>query len=360
LKFSYGQSEKGKYRFIEIKGHSGNHLYTGEQLNNTLDNGYGAVEVRFAWKSTRQNQASVYNYPAYGVGWYSGFIGNPDILGQPNAVYGFISFNLSKPKKAQWMIEPALGLTYDLLPYQKSDNPTNDAIGGVLAVYFNINLGGNLFLTRELDLTYGFDISHFSNGRSKQPNFGLNMIGLNLGVRYHFNNQQRKIDNDIIPVNVVNARREPYPAKPDSLIKKGRFQIYLAGGTSQNQEDIGTSIRYLNGTLLMEYSYRISIIHGVKGGVDLFYDASLKPEYPDMKEQFLPAVHAGYDFYFWQLAIRMQCGLYLEDIDSKGAWFLRPALMYHWNNRWFAQVGLKTLDGGAADWIEWGVGLKFF
>jgi len=33
--------------------------------------------------------------------------------------------------------------------------------------------------------------------------------------------------------------------------------------------------------------------------------------------------------------------------------------MYHWNDRWFAQLGLKTLDGGTADWIEWGVGVKF-
>jgi hypothetical protein len=26
----------------------------------------------------------------------------------------------------------------------------------------------------------------------------------------------------------------------------------------------------------------------------------------------------------------------------------------------FAQIGLKTLNGGAADWIEWGIGYKLF
>lgn len=359
MKFTYGQTEPDNFRFMEIRGHSGGHLYTGEQLSSTLENGYSAIEFRYAWKSTRQNWAPFYNFPAYGVGWYSGFIGNPDILGQPNAIYGFVSFNLSKPKKAQWMIEPAVGLTYDLKPYQQTDNPTNDAIGGVLAVYFNLNMGGTLFLTRELDLTYGLDITHFSNGRSKQPNFGLNMVGLNLGARYHFNNLQRKIDNNVIPVNIVNARPEQKPAKPDSLIKKGNVKLYFAGGTSQNKEDMGTSKRYFNGTMLLEYSRRISLMHGVTGGLDLLYDASLEQYYPDMKDYFIPAAHAGYDFYFWKLAVRMQFGYYLEKIETKGDWFLRPALMYHWNDRWFAQVGLKTLDGGTADWIEWGVGMKF-
>ncbi|RLD24484.1 MAG: hypothetical protein DRI70_08205, partial [Bacteroidetes bacterium] len=40
----------GRFRFIEIRGHTGMHLYSGEGLEGKLDDGYGAVEVRFGWQ----------------------------------------------------------------------------------------------------------------------------------------------------------------------------------------------------------------------------------------------------------------------------------------------------------------------
>jgi hypothetical protein len=61
-------------------------------------------------------------------------------LENPNALYAFADFPIGRQtadKKTIWKFSPALGLTYNLVPYNPSDNPTNDAIGASFAVYIS-------------------------------------------------------------------------------------------------------------------------------------------------------------------------------------------------------------------------------
>lgn len=37
----------GRFRTLELKAHSGGHLYTGKTLTSKLESGYGALEGRF-------------------------------------------------------------------------------------------------------------------------------------------------------------------------------------------------------------------------------------------------------------------------------------------------------------------------
>jgi len=160
--------------------------------------GYGAIELRYAWQNSNPDSwASQYGYPSYGIGFYSGFVGDPQILGNPNTLFGFINFPVSKPTKRNALnIEPALGLTYNLEPFDSETNFTNDAIGSRTTLYFNLNLGWTYQWTKEMDIVYGIDFTHFSNGRSNTPNWGLNMFGINLGLRYHYNADEHKISKD--------------------------------------------------------------------------------------------------------------------------------------------------------------------
>ena len=66
--------------------------------------------------------------------------------------------------------ELAVGLTYDLVAYNAETNPDNDAIGSSVAVYFNASLGGDITINPKWDITYGVDLTHFSNGRTFTPN----------------------------------------------------------------------------------------------------------------------------------------------------------------------------------------------
>ncbi|MDG5800689.1 acyloxyacyl hydrolase [Marinilabiliaceae bacterium ANBcel2] len=349
------------FRFIEIRGHTGSHLYTGDELSEVLGNGYGALQVRYGWQSNNpESWQSSYLYPLYGFGWYSGFIGNPDHLGTPGALYGFISFPLFKHDRHQMVIEPAAGISYDLKPYDESSNVINDAIGSRFNVYFNLNIGAVYRLNREIDLVYGLDITHFSNGRKFRPNSGLNMVGPNVGLRYHFNARQSDIDDSRHPERILEVRPRLDYYRSAEPLNYGEFLVYGAAGVVQNDEDKGTNKQYLTLSSFLEYNYKLNSKSGFALGLNAFYDRSLKAYYPNRRHTFY-GVHTGYDLMFWRLALRMQFGTYLHNRahDFKGYYFFRPSLKFDICERLFMQVGLKTRDGFKADWVEYGIGLKF-
>jgi Lipid A 3-O-deacylase (PagL) len=355
------KKNKTRFKYFELKAHTGLHIYTGKNLNDVLDQGYGSLEARVGWFPKSPDEWSkYYGNPSYGVGFYTGLIGDADVLGKPNALYGFINFPLSKPGKRHSLeISPSLGLTYNLKPFNEIENPNNDAIGSKIAVYFNVHFGAIYQMNREMDLIYGVDVSHFSNGRSNVPNHGLNMFGLNLGFRYNYNKNHNWNATSIYLEDSLPARVKADAKTPNVSLKQSAINVYAAGGIVQNDEDIGTYKYYPTLSIVGEYQYKFSNMHGFTAGLDYFRDESLKPNFGSSQRN-LVGVHAGYDFMFWKMAIRLQAGTYLTNNRNKGSFFLRPAFQYHITKKIYTQVGLKTLAGAAADWIEFGIGFKPF
>ncbi len=352
----------GRYRTLEIRGHSGGHMYGGETLTSKLESGYGALEVRFAWQSRDEEIWGKYGYPSYGVGFYSGFLGDPDVFGNPNALFSFINFPVSNPsRRNQFAIEPSLGLTYNLNPYDPENNPLNDAIGARMAVYFNLNFGWAYQWTPEMDITYGIDFSHFSNGRSFTPNWGLNMFGINVGLRYHYNAAQHRIDKSAYPESKLQNRYLRSRKTPNEKVSENNsLNLYGAIGTVQTEEGAGTDTRYGTVSLVLDYQHKFNNMHSVSVGVDYFVDNSLKETNPNQDgKTSLVGIHAGYDFMFWRFTTLLHGGTYITDNLGKDALFLRPAIRYNINKWAYAQVGLKTL-GFAADWVEFGIGFRPF
>ncbi|HPF93858.1 MAG TPA: acyloxyacyl hydrolase, partial [Tenuifilaceae bacterium] len=312
-KYSNAQIEysHSDFRFIDLFGQTGTHIYTGELLKEALSNGYGALQVRYGWQSnTPDSWQSKYLYPGYGVGWYSGFIGNPDLLGKPSALFGFISFPLFNNLKHTMLTDVGLGISFGFEPYHEVKNELNDAIGSRFNAYFNLKLVAKYRINRELDFIYGLDFTHFSNGRTFRPNAGLNMYGTNLGFRYNFNAKQKRVDNSYLPKKILDARPELYAYNSHERIGKGELLIYGAYGFVQNSEDMGTDYQYSTVTSCIEYRYLLNTRSGFTAGFDFFYDASLKPYFPNKTYDFY-GIHAGYDFMFWNFSIRIQGGSYL-------------------------------------------------
>jgi hypothetical protein len=366
--FIFGQEQQeGRFRTLQFRGHSGGHLYGGDGLDEETLAGYGALEIRYAWQNSNiESWASQYGYPSYGVGFYSGFVGDPQIFGNPNALFGFINFPISRPSRRNaFNIEPALGLTYNLEPFDSETNPANDAIGSRIAVYFNINFGWTFKWTREMDIVYGIDLTHFSNGRTNTPNWGLNMFGLNLGLRYHYNADEHKLSSDPYADRTLKARFLRPARKLNTKVPDHRsINLYVAGGTVQNYPETEgqefDDTRYATVTAVVDYQHKFNNMHSVSGGLDYFYDASLEARFPDDESRYhLLGVHAGYDFMFYRFTFVGHLGTYLTDSGGKEPFFARVALRYKLFDWSFLQVGLKT-DAFAADWIEFGVGFRPF
>lgn len=350
----------GRFKYIEVKGKSGSHMYTGESLGDAIEKGYGSFEIRFGWQpSDPDHWSKSYGFSSYGIGWYTGYLGDSDIFGFPSAIFGFINFPIGKPgKRNTFQISPAVGLTYNLVPFDENSNPTNDAIGYKMAVYLNINFGFQYIINRDLDLLYGLDYTHFSNGRLFTPNHGLDMLGLNIGLRYMYNADQRKYNNDIYTDELLQSRFKRPPNVPIEKVKKSYINVLAGIGTVQNSEDAGTSNRYVTFSGVIDYQYKFNKMIAATGGFDYFYDQSMI-EYEN-SDRYLLAAHVGADFMFADFTFRAQTGTYLTDSKGKGGIFVRAALQYAITDWMYVQAGLKTRNGARADWIEWGVGFKPF
>ncbi|WP_167032618.1 acyloxyacyl hydrolase [Chryseobacterium sp. Tr-659] len=351
------EDKKKGFRYIDIVGHTGVHAYTGKGLSDKLNHGYGAVEARFGWyPKDKDNWSGFYGNPSYGVGVYSGFIGDPQTLGKPNAVFGFISFPLSKKAKRNFLfLSPSLGITYDLEPFDPNNNADNDAIGSRMAVYFGLSLFATYVINREIDLVYGVDVSHFSNGRTSAPNHGLNMIGINLGLRYNYNADRKFNRGNLYTSDSLSARFSRNIKIPNKKIRSGELGVYGALGFVQNDEDKGSSLRYTTASFITEYRYLFNNMHAVSGGIDWFLDHSIRD---NSSSRNMFGFHFGYDFMFWKLSVRLQAGSYIGNNNGKGPFFLRPAIRYDISPLFFTQIGLKTVDGAAADWVEFGIGMN--
>ena len=351
-------AQTGKLMFTDLKLHSGFHLYTGEYLEEELSHGFGAAEIRVGWQPNKsESWHSRYNYPYFGFGWYSGIIGDVSVLGQPNAWYTFIGFPVGGRKSLSFNPEIAMGLTYGLESYSPDENPWNDALGAEIAVYFNLNLGLNYEISRRLDLIAGIDLTHFSNARMYQPNHGLNMIGANAGLRYHFVTGQNK---ENLETDATRSYRIDYSEADRSKIRLNENNLLstLGFGVSQNEPDAGTDVHHFNFSGILEYQHFFSDRHGTSIGLDYFYDGSMLPW---GREPNILAGHLGYDFRFYKFSIRLQLGTYFHAPENRmGTFFMRPAFKYDMLDRFYWQLGIKTLDGAKADWIEFGFGYRLF
>lgn len=354
--------KKNNFKYIVIKSHFGSFIKSDNKLADSgiLDNGYGGVTIKLGWQSTDADSwVGRYGYPSYGVGVYSGFLSDAEVFGNPNAVYGFIHFPFSNPTRRNvFGLEFSLGITYKLNPYDSETNPINEAIGARAAVYFNLDFGYTYKWTRELDFLYGFDFTHFSNGATYKPNNGLNLFGLNFGLRYNYNAIQSRKTEDLYSNDVLAARFKIPKSSPILKNSSNALSLYIAGGVAQNEDLIGTDILMGAFSGVIDYEHQFNEMHAITGGFDVFYDNRLRDRVAS--ERWYGAVHAGYDFKFYKFAIKFQLGAYLGDTKNKGVFFMRPALTYKISKLVFAQVGLKTLDGGAADYIEYGIGFNLF
>ena len=361
-KVGNSDENQGRFRNIELKGHTGTHLYSGNTLTTKLSSGYGALEFRYAWQSRDDEVWGKYGYPSYGIGFYSGFVGDPQVFGNPNALFAFINFPISRPARRNvFGISPSLGLTYNLQPFNPETNPLNDAIGARMAVYFSLNFGWAYKWTPEMDITYGIDFTHFSNGRTFTPNYGLNMFGVNLGLRYHYNTDQQRIDKQMYPDELLQSRFNRSVKTPNEVVPDNQsINTYFALGTVQTEQGAGTDTRYGVFAFVLDYQHKFNNMHSVSGGLDFFVDNSLKETNPNGDgKTSLVGIHGGYDFMFWRMTVLAHMGTYLTDNLGKDPLFLRPAIRYDINKWAFAQVGLKTI-GFAADWVEFGIGFRPF
>ncbi len=191
------EEQTKKYRFLKLIPQYGLLLPGEIYLDDLTPEPVQASQVvglaiEFGWQG---RGSSIYdaklNYPTYGIGLNSYAFPGTSQLGYPNALYAFL--NAPARRWTNWSVNYILrlGLGYNWRPHDPVDNPAQFVLGSYRNLYINGGFEAEYYLGERWDFAFGLTASHFSNGRSSEPNASVNLVNPHLSVKYNLNRGQR-------------------------------------------------------------------------------------------------------------------------------------------------------------------------
>jgi len=167
---------------VSLKYHYGFIIQTNEEVAQLINQHPSAVELEVMKRTTGKNYYDqLYKYPQLGAAMQY-FIFDPSKpLG--NALCLSPTYNLKildKPKN-QLYFRLGYGAAFVEKRFNTYDNYANDAISTRL----NFTCSGRInyyFKIKNTDINAGLGITHISNGVTKVPDQGLNLVTVNVGI----------------------------------------------------------------------------------------------------------------------------------------------------------------------------------
>ena len=321
----YAQDEIKTPYFFSINYRTGKNEPHSPKVQN-LTYPYRGLDIKMGWQTIgnkRWHQA--YRYPSFGAGlnWNTY---KTDILGEPVAAYFYTNFPQLTTKYFRIDLEMDLGVSVGLNPYDPVTNPENFAIGSKVNNFFGFYLEQSIHAGHHVDLFLAEGFSHYSNGATSYPNYGLNVPMLKFGARY----QPHYIER------IPKLPKTKFHAKWD-------FITYIASGIQTAflppEQFHGYVIApgiYIRPT----YKRRFGI------GYEMTYDEAMTTVYEKRnfsgKELITHAVFASHEFIIERFTITSQFGIYLKNEPFDTFYYERLGLGFYITPWMRAVLGLKA------------------
>ncbi len=357
-----------KFLVFDVKGHYGRHITTGVPvLEETIEqNPYHVAEFRLGVKSYGSKRwQQLYRYPTYGIGLYQAWF-NPqnNLLGNPTSVFIFFNPSLLGKEKISFGIDFETGFSFNFLNYDPVDNPDQIAVGSALNIHFQLEAEASFRIFESLDGAAGMGFTHFSNGRIRTPQRGINLYHGFARLRYHMPAWKGKnVNPEIWPT------RRPENIRHEMPKFKGRWEYYgvLSGGMVTPEELwADRSIKYFVGSLSMDVARHYYYFGKAGVGFDIFHDRSMTEHYrhtllfPDFVDLTFLGFHLSHELMINRFTLVTQVGVTLTHRDIEGKWYGRWGMRIDITEHFFFRGTLKTPAGFKADFIELGLGYNFY
>ncbi len=289
---------------------------------------------------------NLYHHPDLGIGYYQGSLGNKKIYGHAYSLYAFFEapiWNFRNQFELNYRM--STGLSYISKTFDIQDNIYNIAIGSHLNLHFNLYLNALINITENYQLISGLSLTHFSNGKIRSPNKGLNVINGSLGIRYFF--------------------RQPEPFHEDFILPeikdKNHFSLIWSHGL-KDYNRFRDAVYYIS-SFNMSYERQYTQFGKAGLGLDVFYNSALR----NFREQpinkgitnsalYRVGMHLSHDIIVGDFSLTMQLGHYIYN----KAFFItdlynRIGLKYYSENGMILNLTLKSHNANA-EFIEFGIG----
>jgi hypothetical protein len=322
---------------VEANFLRGNILPHTDKLNHLITGHPEGVMISFSKKTTGEYEwEKTFNYPDYGVYFlYQDF--KNEILGKNYSVglhYNFYLLN----RNIQLKMATGIGMTTN--PYDKVTNSKNNAFGSKFMSNIDFGLA---YKKNNVVGNFGFEtgllFTHYSNGRTKSPNSGINTYNLNLGINYTIENEALKI---IDTTKISTKFTEPI-----------KYNIVLRGGI--NESSVANSGQHPFYHIGFYADKRISKKSALQLGTEVFlsnynkdfikYQSVAYPEENlDPNTDYKRAgIFIGHELFINRLSFETQIGYYIyQPYKFDIPIYDRLGLKYYINKKVFTGVSLKT------------------
>jgi len=335
-------AQKDNHLGIEFQGRYGLLLAHHEEMKPLVKSPAigGELSIYFQ-KNGKSEYDSLYKFPKYGISIIGTSLGNRKVFGQ---LYGFTLFGdfpFIHTEKDEFSGSMGVGLAFVTKKYDAVTNPSDLALSTHLNALINLSLKYRHFFGN-WNIIFALHATHSSNGASRLPNLGVNLVYASVGFGYQFR-------NTYLPTKVRKI----------NLDKHWHYNIIGVFSVGQVYP-IGGKL-YPVANLQLSTTKRFTPKSGIEIIADGFLKGSNVDKVLDEGGTALNAIQIGlmgaYNLYLNDhLRIVVGLGHYLYD-------------RYHFNNKMYARLGFKyqinphlvaTLGikshWAKADYIEYGIG----
>lgn len=291
------------------------------------------------------------NKPDLGLSFQFIDFKNPSQLGYGICAAPFVEipFNV-RPKTSRIVMRICWGATYITKKFDVIENQKAIAIGSHVNAFVQFKWFWHLQLTKKIHFEPGITFSHASNGRTKVPNLGLNVLSLNAGLNF-----------------AISSKKTNYNAPIDSSTKaKSKNELLAFTAIGFNQQSINSK-NLKSYVVSFAYQRNVRNTHKFSLGVDVFYDEIYQADYDYLLkksangiDKFRSSIRAGYAYNIGRISIPIEIGYYFLDKAKPDAPIVsRLAVRYYSKCGLVAQFGLRTHFAVAYN-FEYGLGYRLF
>lgn len=327
-------------------------------------NSFQAFSLKFSVQTTGKNAwQQSYNYPQYGLGLYLADFFRHKEVGVPVAVFGFFNAPFKRWKKLVFNYEIGFGATFNWRSYNPVTNQYNVAIGAGESFMIDAGLNLQYLVTRRLELSAGFSLTHFSNGALKEPNSGFNTIAPKISVRYNFFDQPDFIKRDI-------PRFRPCSEWLFSAYGGVKNVVFdtVSLPLLEKYEGVWFPVFGVSVVFNRQLNHKSKIGMGVNTGYDGAINAQAAVEANEVDsdggkftDKIMISIYPSYELVIHHVSILIQPAFYLyrkQVVHQSPVFHQRVGLKYHITEHLFLGITLVAYKFHVSDFIEWNIGYR--
>jgi len=358
-----------RYNYLSLRYTPGYILPTNDFVKGENESGdpiryYQALDISYGVQTDgRKDWHHIFNFPYYGVSFYNANFFNVDELGLPTALYGFIGIPIKRKENSLFGYELGFGLTYNWEAYDPYNNPFNIAIGSYRTVYVNANMFYEYYINKRWSARGGLGFTHFSNGGTKKPNSGLNLVSPFFQLNYSFKDRPE-----------FNRLPQPeYEKHYEVAIQYGagaKNKIYTNPDNNDLINDAMFSFSNISAAFLKQTTWK----NKFGAGFDLTYDEMIESivTYPDNEipivnqadkftDKLILGLYGTYEFTIDRLSVASYFGAFAfrnSRSNAPNLLYQKFGLKYHFKRDIYVGLLVRAHNFSVADVIEWNIGYR--